>query len=212
MNKENQFISELKVERNEQFNYSKKDSKEKPKSFLRKLGEFKLLNNKNGKIILLSILLIFIIFLYYRFSSLNKSSSTSLNYSNSYYTSSLEYAKEIENKLVSVLSNISGAGKTTVMVTLSSSLEIIYAESVDEKNNSTISETTSTSSTNTSQNTIIVKNNGENMPLIVKEILPNIKGVVVVCEGAKDVSIKLKIVQAVKALLDIPSNNIQVLC
>ena len=181
------------------------------KNLLSKLNGINPFKNRNGKIILLSFLLIGVIFAYYYFNHKSKSSSESIKTTNSYYTSSLDYSKEIERKLTNVLKNVSGAGKVSVMVTLSSSLEIVYAENIDEKNNSTISETSTTSSINTSQNTILVKNNGANMPLIVKEILPEIKGVVVVSEGAKDVNVKLKIIQAIKALLDIPSSNIQVL-
>ena len=193
------------------FNENKENGLKKYTSKLKdKLTNSKLFKIKNFKLVGLMVLLIAVVIGYFFISKSNTKTTSASKATNSYYTSSLDYAKALETKMQNVLSNISGSGKVSVMVTLSSSLEIVYAESIDEKNNSSVSSNNSTSTKNTTSNTIIVKNNGINSPLVVKEILPEIKGVVVVCEGAKDVNIKLKIVQAVKALLDIPSNNIQV--
>ena len=197
------------VEKNDVGN--KKNSKRNLlKKFAESFGNLKFGKLKNPKIIILIFVLIVIVVLYFNFGS-----STSLKSTNTsnvfYYTNSLEYSSAIESKLKKVISNMEGAGDVSVMVTLASSLEIIYAESTNEKNNSSVSGSTTTSSTNSSTETIIVKNNGDNSPLVVKEILPQIRGVVVVCEGAKDVKTKMKIVQAVKALLEIPSDNIQVM-
>ena len=188
--------------------------KNKNKGFLSKLLNFKsgikINKLKNAKVLILIFAFILIVLLYFKFSS------TSLKTSDSYgqvfyYTNSLDYANALENKITNVVSQISGAGKVTTMLTLASSLEIIYAESTNEKNDSTVSSGSTTTSTNSSSETIIVKNNGDNSPLVIKEILPKIKGVVIVCDGAKDVKLKMEIVQAVKALLEIPSDNIQVL-
>lgn len=193
------------------FNENKESGLKKYTSKLMdKLTNSKLFKIKNVKLVGLVVLLTAVVVGYFFISKSSTKTTSASKATNSYYTSSLDYAKALESKMQNVLSNISGSGKVSVMVTLSSSLEIVYAESVDEKNNSSVSSNNSTSTKNTTSNTIIVKNNGVNSPLVVKEILPEIKGVVVVCEGAKDVNIKLKIVQAVKALLDIPSNNIQV--
>ncbi len=193
------------------FNENKESGLKKYTSKLKdKLTNSKLFKIKNLKLVGLVVLLTAVVVGYFFISKSSTKTTSASKATNSYYTSSLDYAKALETKMQNVLSNISGSGKVSVMVTLSSSLEIVYAESVDEKNNSSVSSNNSTSTKNTTSNTIIVKNNGVNSPLVVKEILPEIKGVVVVCEGAKDVNIKLKIVQAVKALLDIPSNNIQV--
>ena len=193
------------------FNENKESGLKKYTSKLMdKLTNSKLFKIKNVKLVGLVVLLTAVVVGYFFISKSSTKTTSASKATNSYYTSSLDYAKALESKMQNVLSNISGSGKVSVMVKLSSSLEIGYAESVDEKNNSSVSSNNSTSTKNTTSNTIIVKNNGVNSPLVVKEILPEIKGVVVVCEGAKDVNIKLKIVQAVKALLDIPSNNIQV--
>ena len=187
----------------------KKHNKSITKFLTDKLKNINILCFKNPKIIILAI--IFIVVLVAYFTLFSNKTYVKVSKQSQNYTNSLDYANYLENKIVKVVSSLSGAGKVSAMVTLSSSLELVYAESVDEKTNTTVSGSSTTSSNNTSSETIIVSNNGENSPLIVKEILPNIRGVVVVCDGAKDVGLKLKIVQAIKALLEIPSENIQVL-
>ena len=71
--------------------------------------------------------------------------------------------------------------------------------------------TTSTGSvTTTTTEPIIVKVNGEESPLVLKETLPEIKGVIVVSSGASDVKIKLDIITAVTTVLGIDSNKVEV--
>ena len=173
-------------------------------------NNLKLKKIKNPKLFILIFALIIVVFAYFKISSSNKSVENTYGQV-FYYTNSLDYANALEKKIINVVSKIDGAGSVTAMLTLESSLEIVYAESTNEKNNSTVTGGSTTTSTNSSSETIIIKNNGDNSPLVVKEILPKIKGVVIVCEGAKDVKLKMEIIQAVKALLGIPSDNIQVL-
>ena len=139
-------------------------------------------------------------------SSQEKFSST-LNYK---YQSSLEYSSTIESKLENLISKIKGAGKTTVMVYLEESPILVLAESTDEKVNTTTNGNTSTSYTTTVTEPIILNSAGSSVPLVLTEKLPEIKGVVVVAEGADAVAVKLDIIQAIKTLIDIPSGNIQV--
>ena len=98
-----------------------------------------------------------------------------------------------------------------VMVTLESGPELKIATQVDERTTSS----TNSSGTNTSvtvvEEPIIITQNGEDKPLVLMEILPVIKGVVVVAEGAKDVATRLNILEAVQALLGISNSNIQIL-
>ncbi len=171
-----------------------------------------LLNFKTVKIA--SLILVFLIVLFLLFSNtasstLNgtKNTSANNNLSSSYYTTSLEYASIIEDKLSEILSGISGAGEVSVMVTVGSSYELVIANKTDEKTNSSSNGNNNSSYTTTVSNPIILN---DNTPLVVSEILPTIKGVVVVSTGARDALVKYNLIQAVKALLDIPSSNIQI--
>lgn len=126
-----------------------------------------------------------------------------------------DYAKELEKRLEDALSDIDGAGKITVMITLDGAKEVILASSTDEKKSST----TTTSSGGTINDTetltsnsepIIITENGTSSPIILKEIMPPIKGVVVIAEGAGNIRVKLDLLKAVQALLSVSSNQVEI--
>lgn len=157
----------------------------------------------------IKILLIILVLLIVGVLILNKTSSSSVattTSSLSNYTTSLEYVEMIENKLVDVIKGIKGAGKTKVMISISSSPELSVANNVEEK---TVTSSTGSTTTTTSE-PIIVRQNGEDVPLILKETLPEICGVIVVSEGAKDIKVRLDIILAVSTALGINSNIVEV--
>ncbi len=162
---------------------------------------------KGAKIIIPLLLIAFVGLLYY--STIDKPANSTI--SSVSYTSSLEYSNILENKLKKVLSNIKGVGNVSVMVTLESGPELKIATQIDERTNTTTNSSGTTTSVTIVEEPIIITQKGEDSPLVLMEILPTIKGVVVVAEGAKDVGIKLQLLQAVQALLDLPSENIQIL-
>lgn len=122
------------------------------------------------------------------------------------YTTSLQYINKIESKLNEVIANIKGAGSVKVMISISSSPELSVLENIEEKVVSTQSGTTTTTTTEP----IIVSVNGKDEPLILKETLPAINGVIVVSSGASDVKVKLDIINAVSTALGINSNKVEV--
>ena len=50
-----------------------------------------------------------------------------------------------------------------------------------------------------------------NEPLVLKEKAPEIKGVLVVVEGANDVELKIQLSRAVQSLFDLPAHKIMIL-
>lgn len=130
-------------------------------------------------------------------------------------TSTEEYARSLENRLNNVLSSISGAGTVQCMITLNGEIERVLAYSNDEKNSST-QNTTSNGTTNKTETStlnkepIIVNTGSGNEPLVLYEIMPDIKGIVVVASGASDVRVKLDILKAVQALLNVESSQIEI--
>lgn len=117
-----------------------------------------------------------------------------------------EYAAAVEQKLAKILSEIKGAGKVSVMITYESGVELVYAYSTDTQTNSSSDGAKETSVTY-EKNTIVVSGG---QPVVVKEIMPLIKGVVVVAEGATNVNVKLDIIKAVTALLEIAPSRIEI--
>lgn len=131
------------------------------------------------------------------------SNGTSKQTSTQSITSISSYSNFLENKLSNVLSQIEGAGNVSTMITFESGTEYIYATNEETKTNTN----TSQSSTTTTQTTT----KQPNEDLLVKEVLPKISGVLVVASGAKDTKVKLEIVKAVQAVLEVPISKIEVL-
>jgi len=127
-----------------------------------------------------------------------------------YYVSSLNYCSALENKLEMVLSNMGGLGKVEVMVSLESSLELVLASSIQEKMGASQSGVADFNTIEVSS-PIIIESNGVEKPLVIKEILPKVKGVLIVCSQMQNQIKKIEIVQAVQSLLGIAVSNIQVL-
>lgn len=122
------------------------------------------------------------------------------------YTSSLEYISILEEKLTKVLSEINGAGKTSVMISIDSSPILTIAKNEEIKTVSSSGGSTTTTTYEPIYNTI----NGKSNPLIIGETLPNIKGVIVVSSGARDIRVKLDIINAVRTALNVSSDIIDV--
>jgi len=124
---------------------------------------------------------------------------------------------DMEQKLKYILSQVEGAGKVEVMITYSTYKENIPAydtktseSSTDEKDSGGGTRKISQSS---SDSTMVFKNgeNGEKTPVIIKEIEPEVKGVLIVAEGSSDPQVREKLSRAVQVLLDIPVHRIQVI-
>ena len=120
-----------------------------------------------------------------------------------------------ENKLNKILSNIEGAGNVSVMISYKTGVENIPL--LNTKDNSTITEETSGSSTKKIQQgqleTNIIfnqENNGSKEPYISKTLMPQVEGVIVTCDGGGDTKVKNDIVKAVQAVTGVTEDKIQV--
>lgn len=127
------------------------------------------------------------------------------------------YAAEIQDQLSTILSKIAGAGKVSVMITYESGKELVTQKDksvidkvTDEKDND--GGTRIINEYSIDDKTVMVnQQGGSSQPVVVKEINPEIKGVIVVAEGAWDSKVKRKISQAVQTVLDIPAYRVTVL-
>lgn len=128
-----------------------------------------------------------------------------------------DYYDDTEIKLGNILSQINGAGKVEVMVTYSVSKENIPAYDV-KKSESTTDEKDSGGGTrkigqNSYESQIVYENgqNGQKNPMIIKELEPVVKGVLVVAEGATNPEVREKLCKSVQVLMDVPIHKIQVI-
>lgn len=127
-----------------------------------------------------------------------------------------DYVRRLEADLSSILSKIQDAGRVSVMITLKSGAEMIPAkdESIsdkvtDEKDTGGGARTINEKTTD-DRIVFAAAQGGNSKPLIIKEINPEIKGVIIVAEGAKDSKVKLNISRAVQTVLDIPAYRVTV--
>ena len=124
------------------------------------------------------------------------------------------YQKELEGKLAKTLSGIRGAGSVSVMITFEDSGQSVYA--VDEKTESkTVDASLSENKTlnKTADGKVVLKNDagGGQSPVVIRNTMPKVSGVLVVAGGADDANVKNDIVSAVKAVLDVKPHRVQVL-
>lgn len=118
-----------------------------------------------------------------------------------------EYTKDIEKRLESILSEIDGAGKVEVMVTLESCYENVYAKGYTTKSQNSGTD----AQQELTEEYIIVKQGSNNEEcLVVKVYEPEVKGVAIVAQGADKLSVKTAITETVCAVLNISSAKVSV--
>ncbi|MDD2574138.1 MAG: stage III sporulation protein AG, partial [Firmicutes bacterium] len=106
--------------------------------------------------------------------------------------SAATYEEQLEGKLSGILCQISGVGEVSAMVTLSSGKEVVPAFNTVESGSETNERDSgggTRSVTQSSTDKRVASNSGSitaDQPLIVKEVMPEVKGVIVVAEGAKN--------------------------
>lgn len=113
---------------------------------------------------------------------------------------SINYQHELED----ILSHISGVGDVKVMITYSSTFEksIAYEKNTNKNEKKDGDNTVNEISSEISA----VLSSGE--PFIVKELYPEIQGVLVVANGGDDVLVKQNIINAVTTALNIAPHKV----
>ena len=127
----------------------------------------------------------------------------------------LEEKTELEVKVEKILSQINGAGEVKVMITYESGTEIVPFTDV-KRSDDVIDERDSaggirkTNQTSYESSIVYEEGNGVKKPIIVKEVYPKVKGVVVVADGGGDLTVRENLLRAVQVLLDVPVHKVQV--
>lgn len=125
----------------------------------------------------------------------NKNSSGSTEEKKNYTSDELQtYTEALENKISEFLENIGGVSNVSVIVTIDSSSETVYAkEGVN------------------SDYVIIKDSTGNENTVPLTEITAKIRGIAVVCDYGKDEKIKRSILELLCSTFDIGSNRVSVL-
>jgi stage III sporulation protein AG len=126
------------------------------------------------------------------------------------------YEEKIKKDLTDTLSLISGVGKVTVMIYFEGGSESIPAVNINNTNRKTDEKDNQggirvTTEENKNTNVVVIDKNNATEPFIVKQVNPDIGGVMVVAEGATSSEMKEKIHNAVKTVLNLAPNNVTVM-
>lgn len=105
------------------------------------------------------------------------------------------YARQTEKRLAAVLSQIEGAGEVEVFLTVRSEGELVLATETTEHADGSVT-------------TSPVLSGGE--PIVLEECLPAVTGVLIVAEGADDLSVRFNLLEAAASVLDINQSLIKV--
>lgn len=172
------------------------------------LGDFlkRLLPERKGSrmIFLAGIFLLFLIVCFY-FSAKNdiKKEEQSV-------TSSDEYVLETEKRLEEILSGVRGVGNCSVLITLESGVEYVYAEEEKYSTDSTSSDSRTQTGENRQKSYVTTKASGTESPVVVTEIAPSIKGVAVICDGGGSTAVKTVITEIISKALGISGDKIAI--
>ena len=116
-------------------------------------------------------------------------------------------AEAFEQRLETILSEIDGAGRVRVMLTLGSSTETVYASDVTEHNRTRGDE----SERQLEESIVFSAQSGSTAAVERVRIYPKFSGAIVVCDGADKASVKLMVISAVSAATGLSSEKISVL-
>ena len=115
--------------------------------------------------------------------------------------------REEEQRLADALSEIDGAGKVKVMLTVRSSGETVVAQDTDSY---TLQEDGETRQESSSAAVIVSEGSQKEAPVTLEVIFPEYMGALVVAEGADNSAIKLSLTQAVSDLTGLSTDKISV--
>lgn len=110
---------------------------------------------------------------------------------------------DLTQQLSAILSQVEGAGRVEVMLTVATGETTVYQYDIDVTNGETGS---------TRQETVIITDSARGQSGLTQRIdPPRYQGAVIVCEGADSASVRLSIVEAVSKLTGLGTDRISVL-
>ncbi len=127
------------------------------------------------------------------------------------------YVTDLEDRLKTVLMKVDGIGAVEVMITLKGSKEEVILKDrpyTKESVNEVDGEGGSRNSDKTEQSdtTIMVEgSDGVKKPYILKEIEPEVEGILVIAQGGDRAVIQSEIIDAVQVLFGVPSHKVKVM-
>lgn len=137
----------------------------------------------------------------------DKTSETAYNYAE-------QYAANMENRLKDILEKVEGAGSVQVMITVKNGGEQVVEKDRTFAENKTVQDgdngqNSTADNINRSESTVYDNTSGGS-PYVVKQMEPEIEGVLVAAQGAESETVVNEITYAVQVLFDVPVHKIKV--
>ncbi|MBS6561193.1 MAG: stage III sporulation protein AG [Clostridiales bacterium] len=132
-------------------------------------------------------------------------------------TQQKKYKEQLEKQLSDALLQVEGVGKTKVMITLKGTEEIVvnkdtpYEEETTKEKDSTGGEREQTSVSQKEETVLVTDREGNSVPYVIKQLEPEIAGVVVVAEGGGSEQVIQEITDACEVLFSLPVHKIKVM-
>ncbi len=126
-----------------------------------------------------------------------------------------EYRKKLEQELAAIISRIDGAGEVSILITMETTTEDVYVveKKTEEKNSHSSSDDGETGDgeyREENKYVTVKRKDGSEDAVLQKQIMPKIRGVLVVCDGGGNSVVKEKITQAVSGVLNISGGKVVV--
>ena len=125
--------------------------------------------------------------------------------------------RALEEELEDFLSLVAGAGRVRVMISALGDRETVFAVDATNSRSHIIEEDAQGGTrdqrqySNQEQTVIITDRNGVDHPLVIREIAPQVEGIVIIAEGGDDPFIKDALTRAAMAVLGVEAHRVHVL-
>lgn len=119
-----------------------------------------------------------------------------------------EYADELETRLCHLVGGIDGVGACRVMVTLENGVEYVYASEEKAGSDYSADGDRLSQADDSETSVILVQTEDGYEGLLVTELQPTVKGVVVVCAGGGDEAVRQRVTEAVTTVLNITAKRV----
>ena len=175
----------------------------KPKEYLEKIKKL----SAKKKTQYLAILIIIAVILLIYFSTLSPSGNK-IEGQNKTAVGAEQTADDLEKRLRAALSKVDGAGQGDVVINYASSAELVPATSEDIQSSSS-SEDDRFTENRVEKKGIATAQGGE--AVIIREDQPEVRGVIVVAQGAGDIGVRMDLLHAVTTLLGVDADKVEIL-
>jgi len=132
-------------------------------------------------------------------------------------TTTFEQERALEARLEAFFSLVEGAGKVRVMISPLTGRETIFAVDVNKSESSSTEQdaqggTRETRQYQSQEKTVMITDRqGTSNPLVLREVEPQIRGIVIIAEGGNSPVVRDALTRAARAVLGLDAHMIQVL-